>query len=228
MSTAAFADLKLEDRLFKAFTTDGSDNVCLRVIFSAAPTFTMNEGANIVLGTTTGTKIGTATTQKLGFFNATPIVQPAAGDSLEVVLSGLGLRASGSSAPLSMGILTIADGASIIAGSSSGLKIGTATTQKLGFFNATPIVQPSAYTQTYATADKTHANPTATSLTSNGASGDNTLVDVTTIGVSDPAKVNANFDDVADEVNKLIVDLADAKQLVNSLIDDLQALGLIG
>lgn len=31
---------------------------------------------NIVFGTTTGTKIGTATTQKLSFWNATPIVQP--------------------------------------------------------------------------------------------------------------------------------------------------------
>jgi hypothetical protein len=33
---------------------------------------------NIVLNATTGTKIGTATTQKLGFFNKTPIVQKAA------------------------------------------------------------------------------------------------------------------------------------------------------
>jgi len=32
---------------------------------------------DIVLGTTTGTKIGTATTQKIGFWNATPVVQPA-------------------------------------------------------------------------------------------------------------------------------------------------------
>lgn len=31
---------------------------------------------NLVLGTTTGTKIGTATTQKIGLWNATPIVQP--------------------------------------------------------------------------------------------------------------------------------------------------------
>jgi len=35
------------------------------------------EGNNIIAGTTTGTKIGTATTQKLGFYNATPIVQRA-------------------------------------------------------------------------------------------------------------------------------------------------------
>lgn len=33
---------------------------------------------NIVLSATTGTKIGTATTQKLGFYNKAPIVQPAA------------------------------------------------------------------------------------------------------------------------------------------------------
>ena len=33
---------------------------------------------NIIIGTTTGTKIGTATNQKLGFFNATPVVQPSA------------------------------------------------------------------------------------------------------------------------------------------------------
>jgi hypothetical protein len=32
---------------------------------------------NIVTDTTTGTKIGTATTQKIGFFNATPVVQQA-------------------------------------------------------------------------------------------------------------------------------------------------------
>jgi len=31
---------------------------------------------NIILGTSTGTKIGTATSQKLAFWNATPIVQP--------------------------------------------------------------------------------------------------------------------------------------------------------
>lgn len=37
---------------------------------------TWADAANLVFGTSTGTKIGTATTQKLGFWNATPIVQP--------------------------------------------------------------------------------------------------------------------------------------------------------
>lgn len=38
---------------------------------------TMDNGANIALNTTTGTKIGTATAQKLAFWNATPVIQQA-------------------------------------------------------------------------------------------------------------------------------------------------------
>lgn len=88
------------------------------------------------------------------------------------------------------------------------------------------ILGSTALTQTYATADATHANPTATTLTSNGVSSDNTLVDVTTTGLADPAKINANFDDAADEINKLIADVADVKQFVNAIADILQAQGL--
>lgn len=36
---------------------------------------TMADGGNIVLNTTTGSKIGTGITQKLGFWNATPVIQ---------------------------------------------------------------------------------------------------------------------------------------------------------
>ena len=38
---------------------------------------TVFDGVNLVLGTTTGTKLGTATTQKIGFYNVTPVDQPA-------------------------------------------------------------------------------------------------------------------------------------------------------
>lgn len=37
---------------------------------------TLTDATNLVVGSTTGTKIGTATTQKIGFWNATPVVQP--------------------------------------------------------------------------------------------------------------------------------------------------------
>ena len=43
---------------------------------------------NIVAGTTTGVKVGTAITQKLGFYNATPIVQPAGAAQAAVVTTG--------------------------------------------------------------------------------------------------------------------------------------------
>lgn len=57
-------------------------------------------GSNIILDTATGTKIGTATNQKLAFFNSAPIVQPTATTDLGTVLSNLGLRATGTAYPL--------------------------------------------------------------------------------------------------------------------------------
>ena len=40
-------------------------------------TLTMADSANIVLNVTTGTKVGTAATQKLAFYGAAPAVQPS-------------------------------------------------------------------------------------------------------------------------------------------------------
>lgn len=42
----------------------------------ASQSVSLADGENLALGTTTGTKIGTGATQKLGFWNATPVVQP--------------------------------------------------------------------------------------------------------------------------------------------------------
>lgn len=48
----------------------------ITVMKTAVRTFAAGE--NIILATSTGTKIGTATTQLLGFYNKTPVDQPAA------------------------------------------------------------------------------------------------------------------------------------------------------
>jgi hypothetical protein len=50
-------------------------NVNAKEYLFRATGFEMPEACNVILGTTTGTKFGTATTQKLGFYNATPVVQ---------------------------------------------------------------------------------------------------------------------------------------------------------
>jgi hypothetical protein len=47
---------------------------------------TLDDGANAAVGTGTGTKIGTAVSQKLGFWGATPLVQPSGADQAAVTL----------------------------------------------------------------------------------------------------------------------------------------------
>jgi len=69
---------------------------------SSTNTIDIYEARNFTFGTTTGTKFGTSTSQKLGFFNATPIVQPASvttAQGLADRLTDLGLIASGSVIP---------------------------------------------------------------------------------------------------------------------------------
>lgn len=126
--------------------------------------------------------------------------------------------------------LTLTD-VNVVLSATTGTKIGTATTQKLGFFNATPIVQPAAIVQTFATADRTHAARTAVALTDNSAGTANTTIQALADGstyANDVAAIRNNFADLAAAVNAVIVDLADTASLLNSVVDDHQALGLAG
>jgi hypothetical protein len=65
-------------RLVFSTTADGAATPTERLRITSAGVLQVADASNITVGTTTGTKIGTATTQKLGFYNATPVVQPAA------------------------------------------------------------------------------------------------------------------------------------------------------
>lgn len=123
--------------------------------------------------------------------------------------------------------LTISEAKNIILGTTTGTKIGTATTQKIGFFNATPIIRPSAYTQTYSTATKTHSNLTSSDLTGITSSS-------TGSALSEPSatyqqtEMRTNFRRLQDQFNNLKADLTNLKQVVNQIIDDNQSLGLFG
>jgi hypothetical protein len=83
-SIAAFVDGTpgasgdMPGRLVFSVTADGASSPTEALRISNDRSITVSDGGNVVLGTTTGTKIGTATTQKLGFYNATPVVQPTA------------------------------------------------------------------------------------------------------------------------------------------------------
>lgn len=76
---------------------DGSANFVGAVTASGTVTFTNSIAVtdmNIALASTTGTQLGTAATQKLGFLGATPIVQKAAGTAVSTVVIDFGLMAS--------------------------------------------------------------------------------------------------------------------------------------
>lgn len=194
-------------------------------VMDTAPTIATSltlSAANLITDTTTGTKIGTATNQKLAFFNSTPIVQVGATIDLGVVLSNLGLRAAGTAYTITTsGAVTLTgalafNATSIATDTTTGLKIGTGTTQKLGFFNSTPIVKGTAFTQTYSTASHTHAAVTQVTPPAGGTG--------TAAGGWDTA---ANRNLAITSITAGAADLVNVKNVLNGVIDDLQALGLL-
>lgn len=75
----------------------GIDKFYRKTVFkgnvNALNDITMKEDKNIILGTTTGTKIGTATTQKIAFYNSTPIMQRANSAQAAAPAGGTGATA---------------------------------------------------------------------------------------------------------------------------------------
>jgi len=181
-------------------TFPGFDGSSSTTFTFTAPTIALPALTTVTIGAT-GLQIGTTTAQKIGFFNATPIVQPVSTNVISA-LTNLGLIAttvtlgqvvtpgglssyvqnsssnvdatnrilygsdsahainyggralkinnavtavdwsfSGVTAYYDVGV---ADTRNVILGTSSGTKIGTTTSQKLAFYNSTPIVQPSS------------------------------------------------------------------------------------
>jgi hypothetical protein len=117
---------------------------------------------------------------------------------------------------LSVGTLAVTGSASI----------GNAPTDTLGFYGATAIARPSAYTQTYTTTSKTVADLTSATLTDSTTGTANTTVQDVTAAFSQTI-LNNNFADLVAQVNALRADLVATKNNLNSALDDLQALGLL-
>lgn len=96
----------------------------------------------------------------------------------------------------------------------------------VGFYNVAPVARPAAYTQTFSTASRTHAALTSATLTDlTGGTANTTVAAVSGSGAD--ATINDNFADIIAQVNALRVDLSNAKQVLNSVIDDHQANGLL-
>jgi hypothetical protein len=121
--------------------------------------------------------------------------------------------------PLAGGALN--DGAKVALGTSMGTQLGTSPGQRLGFWGATPVVQPSAYTQVYTTSTKTLAAYSSI-VESTGFTG---------IVSGQPGTPYAQVSDLNNlrAAHESVRNLAEnVAQLLNSLINDLRSSGLVG
>jgi hypothetical protein len=95
----------------------------------------------------------------------------------------------------------------------AGVKIA-AGTDGLAFHGVGLTPRPSALTQTYATATRTHNDPTAAPVATTAAA------------LASYGFAQAQADAIVASVNALVVDVANVKQFVNTIADDLQLVGL--
>ncbi len=121
--------------------------------------------------------------------------------------------------------LVLADAANISAGTTSGTKIGTATAQKLGFWNATPVIQPAAAGQAAAAAQ---AQSTLTDST--GGTASTTLAAITagaTYAQADMTAVKNAIASLAARLAQVKTDVANVKTLEDAIRTALVNTGLI-
>lgn len=89
------------------------------------------------------------------------------------------------------------------------------TGSKVGFFGTTAASRPTAYTQTFSTAARTVPAATAAAVATTAATNS-----------SPYGYAQAQADAIVTALNATIVDVDALKKVVNSIIDDLQTLGL--
>lgn len=101
-------------------------------------------------------------------------------------------------------------------GTTTGTKLGTSASQKLGFWNATPVVQPAGSAQAAAAAQ------TQESLTDNSGGTPSTTI----AAISDTATKNA-VASLAAQLAKIRTDVANIKTLEDAMRSALVTIGLI-
>lgn len=142
------------------------------------------------------------------------ILETAAGTPTANVLE---TRDSGANVQLSLA----PNGRDWIFDTTTGTKHGTSTSEKQAWWGATPVVRPSAYTQTYSTADKT-----LSAYTSDPESSAYTGIDNAQGGTPYAQLTDLNTLRVA--YDNLRVFSEDLAAFVNSLVDDMQTIGMVG
>lgn len=90
------------------------------------------------------------------------------------------------------------------------------TGTNLGFFGTTVAARPSAYTLTYSTKTRTNSNLTAVSAATTASTS-----------TSPFGYAQSQADAIVTNLNALVVDMANVKQVLTQVVTDLQTLGLL-
>ncbi|MFO0892147.1 MAG: hypothetical protein U0790_23790 [Isosphaeraceae bacterium] len=121
--------------------------------------------------------------------------------------------------PLAGGSLK--DGSSVAFGTASGTRLGTSAAQKLAFWGATPVARPEAYTQVYTATTRTLAAYTPSVQTS-------AFAGIASGQAGSPYAQAADLNALRLACENLRLAHENLAQIVNALVDDLQAIGIVG
>lgn len=147
-----------------------------KVNISNTGTVTLADAANIVTGTATGTKIGTATTQKLGFYNATPVIQPSG--NVLTALGALGLVSSPTLTSTDVGLGNVDNtndatkNSAVATLTNKRITVRTGTTTS----SATPTINTDSYDEYDITALAANITSMTTNLSGTPANGDELML----------------------------------------------------
>jgi hypothetical protein len=99
--------------------------------------------------------------------------------------------------------------------------------QKLGFFGSAAVAKAAAFIQTFSTAIRTvNATQTGAAITGIASSSAGTSL-AEPSGTYQQGEHQQNYRRIQDRLNELRLDLDNARQVINALIDDAQAYGLV-
>jgi hypothetical protein len=116
---------------------------------------------------------------------------------------------------------TLIDGASVTVGTAAGTQLGTAAAQKLGFWGATPGTRPGPYTQVYTTS--THILAAYTPIVETA-----TFAGIASGQPGSPYAQASDLNNLRVAYENLRQLTENVAQLLNSVVDDLQVVGLLG
>jgi hypothetical protein len=201
--TGAYGTVKLKSNTTDLTVSDGSitANSSGQIVFLAGLTSFQLNTSSVQFGDNSGTSFQVVNGGMTLTGGACPVVDTNIEVILPINVAGTGCTEFRVTSASAVPILRITD--------------TDFASPRIGFFDVTPVVRRSAYTQTFSTASRTVSNPTFSNVSTTAATN------VAPWGFSTQAQADA----LATKVNQLAADVVILRQLINSLIDDQQAYG---